>query len=64
MVYVSVPKRKWEEVVSKLPTSLWAWVTVTQGSSWGVEADPWEPIERKWRAEDALADIRAAMKKH
>lgn len=62
MVYVSVPKRKWKEVVDKLPTGMWAWATVTQGS-WGVEADPWEPRERVWRAEDVLRDIRAAMKK-
>lgn len=63
MVYVSVPKRKWQEVVEKLPTGMWAWTNVVSGKSWGVTADTWEPRERVWRAEDVLADIRAAMKK-
>lgn len=61
MVYVSVPQKQWQEVVDRLPTSMWAWVNVVQGR-WGVEADPWEPIERKWRAEDVLKDIREALK--
>lgn len=63
MVYIGAPRKLWQEVVDKMPTGMWAWANVVVSGSWGVTADPWEPIERKWRAEDFLAEIRAAMKK-
>lgn len=63
MVYAIVPQKVRDAIEAMIPKSAHAWMEVRGGRGYEIKADPWEDVERVWRAEDIIAEARRVVRK-
>lgn len=63
MTVLVVPTKAYEKALRVAPRSLWGWADLQPGRAYGLVLLPWASWEERVRAEDALEELKKAIKK-